>query len=372
MSAKHKSGPVGNALRAVCFLVLFALLFQLAAGIVRRKQYGGGSSALFYAERENSLDVLFMGSSHMLNGVSPMQLWEETGIPSHDLGQNGQVLPVTYYHLMEALEHQTPRLVVLDVYKVVQDSLTDSSAALHDTLDYMPFGLPKLRLVRDLLPEEERVDYLLDIIVYHTRWKQLSPDDFQPADPTGKGARTLFYEAPPDPDWSIIPESQTAQPVEVALQYLEKIVRLCRERGVELLLVALPYTTPANDDMNRQAVINGVRDYAEQWGVPFVNLLYHADEMGFDFAADMADVQHVNWRGVAKVTTWLGQYLKSHYDLPDRRGEEAYQDWNEALDSYHAYLERRSANAPELFKGRPGGRRALRLPTGPITGGGET
>lgn len=361
MSAKHKSGPVVGALRWTGFLLLFLFLFQLVSGVLRHKQYGGGSSALFYTERRDSLDVLFMGSSHMLNGVSPMQLWEETGIPSHDLGQNGQVLPVTYYHLMEALRHQKPRVVVLDVYKVVQDSLTDSSAALHDTLDNMPFGLPKLRAAWDLLPEEERADYLLDITLYHTRWKQLTPDDFQPADPTGRGARTLFYEAQPDPGWFIIPESQTARPVEVALRYLEKIAQLCREQGVELLLVALPYTTPENDSMNRQAIVNGVQDYAGQWNVPFVNLLYHTDEMGFDFTRDMADVQHVNWRGQAKVTAWLGRYLTEHYNLPDRRGEEAYQDWNEALDGYHTYMARRASAAPELFKGRPAVRRGLWL-----------
>lgn len=352
MSAKHKSGPLGSALRAVCFLLLFLFLFQLVSGVLRRKQFFG-SSALFYSERRNSLDVLFMGSSHMLNGVSPMQLWEETGIPSHNLGQNGQVLPVTYYHLQEALRHQKPRVVVLDVYKVVQDSLTDSSAALHDTLDNMPFGLPKLRAVQDLLPEEERVDYLLDIIIYHARWKTLIPEDFQCADPTEKGTQTLFYHARPYDGWQVIPESQTAPAVELAVQYLERIVQLCREQEVELLLVALPFTTPVNDDLNRQAVVNGVRNYADQWGVPYVNLMHRLDEMDFDFSADMADVYHVNWRGVEKVTSWLGSYLTRHYDLPDRRQEEAYQDWNEALADYRAYMDRRTANAPDRLKRRP-------------------
>jgi len=359
MFFKHKRGPVGYVLRTVCFLILFVFLFQLASGVVRSKPQAG-SSALFYAEPRNSLDVLFMGSSRMLNGVSPMQLWEETGVPSHNLGQNGQVLPLTYYHLQEALRHQKPRVVVLDVYKVIQDSLTDSAAALHSTLDNMPMGLPKLQAAWDLLPEEERAEYLLDIIVYHDRWKELTPEDFRPADPTEKGAQTLFYQAQPQEGWFIIPESQTAPAVELAVRYLEKIVRLCEDKGVDLLLVALPYTTPADDELNRQAVLNGVRAYADRWGVPYVNLMYRLDELDFDFTTDMADIYHINWRGVAKVTSWFGTYLTEHYDLPDRREEEAYQSWNQALDDYHAYMDRRAASAPDRFKRAPSLRRELR------------
>lgn len=66
---------------------------------------------------------------------------------------------------------------------------------------------------------------------------------------------------------------------------------------MELLLVALPFTTPVNDGLNRQAVVNGVRELAAQWDVPYVNLMYRLDEMGFDFSQDMADMYHLNWRG---------------------------------------------------------------------------
>lgn len=327
-----------GAVRAVVFLLLFLFLFQTVSGVLRSKNLKFASAAI-YAERRNSLDVIFMGSSHMLNAVSPMQLWEEHGIASNNLAQNGQVLPVSYYALQEAFRWQKPKLVVLDVYKVVQDTLIDTKANLHFTLDNMRFGLPKLRAAFDLLPEEDRIDFLLDINLYHTRWKDLTDEDFQKTDTTERGAQALFNTFQPYDGWDVVPESETAVPVEVQLEYLEKIVGLCRREEVELLLVAVPFTTPEDDEFNRQATVNAMAGYAEAWGVSFVNLMHRTDEMGFDFSADMADVYHVNWLGMEKVTGWLGNYLEQEYELPDHRGEARYKGWDEAVPVWHSYMD---------------------------------
>lgn len=304
-----------NALRAAAFVLLFLLLFQRASGILRDKSYTFATAPL-YERGLGDVDVLFMGSSHMLNGVSPLLLEEEQGITSLNLGQNGQVLPVTYYALQEAFRYQRPRLVVLDIYKVVQDSLIDSHVSLHFTLDNMSFGLPKLRAVFDLLPAGERAAYLFDIIAYHTRWKELGEKDFAPADTAGRGAQALYSTQAPYPGWEVIPETETAPPAQVEIEYLEKIVELCRKEKVELLFIALPFTTPEDDPLHRQAAVNSMNAYAQEWDVPFVNMMYRVGEMGLDFHTDMADVYHLNWRGMEKATLWLGEYLAAHYGLP--------------------------------------------------------
>lgn len=331
-------------LRTAAFLLIFSFLFNSAAGILRSKNYASASAA-FYEEPEGTVDVLLMGSSHMLNAVSPVQLWAEYGIASNNLAQNGQVLPVTYYALQEALRYQKPELVVLDVYKVVQDSLIDSKASLHYTLDNMSFGLPKLRAIFELLEPEDRAEYLLDIILYHTRWKELTEEDFQKPDTTEKGAQALFTTARPYEGWTVLPESETAPPAEVEIAYLERIVELCRQEGIELLLTAAPFTTPEDDDLNRQAAVNAVTGYAEAWGVPFVNLMHRTEEMDFDFSTDMADTYHVNWRGMEKVTAWLGDYLEGHYSLPDHREEASYSRWDEAVPVWRDWMDSQLAAA---------------------------
>ena len=322
-----KQSRLAPAVRTVLFLLLAALSFQTASNVLRAKSYAEASAAI-YAEPRDSLDVIFLGASHMLNAVSPRQLWAEHGIASNNLAQNGQVLPVTYYHLQEALRYQKPRLIVVDIYKAIQESLIDSSASAHYTLDSMTFGPPKLRAVLDLLPPEEWAEYLLDVVAYHSRWKELTAADFQAPDFSERGAQAL-YDTAPLPDFQVMGEEETAPAAPTALRYLEKIVELCREEGVELLLVAVPFATPEDDDMSRQEVVNGMAAYAAEWGVPYVNMMHATEEMGFDFATDMADIYHNNWLGMEKTTAWLGDYLCAHYDLPDRRGDPDYSGWEE-------------------------------------------
>ncbi len=325
-----------HGLRLLCFLLLFALLFSLVSGLMRNKLYS--TTRALYEEPRHSVDVLFMGSSHMLNAVAPLQLWQEQGIASVNYAQNGQVLPVSYYALQEALRFQTPDLVVLDVYKAVQDSLIDSKASLHYTLDTMKPGLPKYKAIFDLMSAGERGEYVINLIAYHTRWKELSAADLDwEGDTAEKGAQALFTTQP-NTVMTVAPPEEKGTCAAVAIEYLEKIVRLCEEEGVGLLLVAVPFGVPDNDELGRQQAANAVADYAAEWGVPYLNLMHHVEEMEFSFETDLADVYHVNWQGMEKVTAYLGTYLAEHYHLPDRRSDPDYAEWHTAAAGYREYL----------------------------------
>lgn len=344
MAFPSKAARPRHGLRVICFLLVFALLFTLCGNLLRNKLYR--TTLALYEEPRNSVDVLFLGSSHMLNAVAPLQLWQEEGIASLNYAQNGQVLPVTYYALQEALRYQSPRLVVLDVYKAVQDSLIDSKASLHYSLDTMRPGLPKLRAVWDLLGEGERGEYVIDLMAYHTRWKELSAADLDWVGHVAeKGAETLFTTAP-NPDLTVVPPEEKGACARVAIDYLERIVTLCREEEVPLLLVCVPFGTPIPDDMGRQQAANAVADYAAAWGVPYLNLMHCVEEMDFSFTTDLADVYHVNWRGMEKVTAYLGDYLTEHYALPDRREDPDYAPWNDAAAWYGAYRKGEAGGAP--------------------------
>lgn len=335
MKSVFNRQSVTRALQFAAFLLVFALLFSFVSGILRGKQYT--TTRVLYDEPRHSVDVLFMGSSHMLNAVAPMDLWAEHGIVSLNYAQNGQVLPVTYYALQEALRYQSPRLVVLDIYKVVQDSLIDSKASLHFTLDNMRFGLPKLRAIFDLLPAEDRAEYLVDLLAYHSRWSELTEADFRPQNTFEKGAESLFSTDNRE-GFAVLPPAETAPPVAVALEYLEKIIALCREEGIELLLIATPFTTPEEDDLNRQQVVNAMAEFAAERDLPFLNFMHELEAMDFSFATDMADMYHVNRGGMEKVTGYLGNYLAVHYDLPDHRSDSAYASWHTDYEDYKAYL----------------------------------
>lgn len=65
--------------------------------------------------------MLFMGTSHVLNAVYPMELWNDYGIVSYNFGGHGNYLPTTYCIMKNALEYTTPKLMVIDCFFLGQN-----------------------------------------------------------------------------------------------------------------------------------------------------------------------------------------------------------------------------------------------------------
>ncbi|MDD2356104.1 MAG: hypothetical protein PHS72_08610 [Lachnospiraceae bacterium] len=109
------------------------------------------------------------------------------------MGGHGSILPETYWELMLALEHCTPKVVVVDTYMLEKDyhlidvpceDLAEADVAagveqLHLNMDYWPYSATKKAAVADLIsdPDTQRA-FLYDFAVYHNRWDELTADDY--------------------------------------------------------------------------------------------------------------------------------------------------------------------------------------------------
>ena len=102
---------IASCLIVVCLTV--AILAGLT-GIVENKSSLQKYTQFF--EQEGDFDVLFLGSSKVINGVLPMELWNDYGIVSYNLGGHANTIPTSYWVLRNALEHTTPKCVVLDCF----------------------------------------------------------------------------------------------------------------------------------------------------------------------------------------------------------------------------------------------------------------
>ena len=74
---------------------------------------------------------------------------------------------------------------------------------------------------------------------------------------------------------------------------------------------------------------NYVEQIAKEHDVAFINMADMQEELALDLSQDFIDWAHTNYYGAAKVTGFLGQFLKSNYDLPDRREDERFALWDE-------------------------------------------
>ena len=54
-----------------------------------------------------------------------------------------------------------------------------------------------------------------------------------------------------------------------------------------------------------------------------------------DYAVDCYDEQpHLNAAGTLKVTDFLGSYIRAYYNVPDRRSDPSYAEWDARYDAY--------------------------------------
>ena len=114
--------------------------------------------------------------------------------------------------------------------------------------------------------------------------------------------------------------------------YMDRILRLCEKENIDVILYSL--CSPKCYDTTR---LNAIRNYVSSRGVNYIDFNQNWKEMGIDWSHDTRDEgDHLNEYGVAKVTSYMGQYLREHYDLPDHRGEADYSSWD---DLYTAYLQ---------------------------------
>ena len=67
-----------------------------------------------YASLRTDPEVIFMGTSHVLYGVTPMQIYEETGIPTYNLAISGFHIGIGYSLLQEAMRFHKPKILALD------------------------------------------------------------------------------------------------------------------------------------------------------------------------------------------------------------------------------------------------------------------
>lgn len=316
-------------MRRVTAVICFSLLLILVVGTTQKlfeRKYSYAKYYDFY-QQEEDFDVLFLGTSHVLNAVYPMELWRDYGIVSYNMANHSENICTNYWQLRNALAYTTPKVVVIDLYAVDGDSKVNEQY-LHNFTDAMPFSTLKIEMVRDLLVPEKRMEYLFNLSLYHSRWEELGREDIQPKTGLEKGAELreeVTVNVPP----TLIPQEEYDPTDRLNKQYLQKIIDLCKAQQIEVILMYVPYTMPEGD----QQVANWGYAAAEKNGIPYLNFVY--EDLEINYATDCADeAHHLNASGAKKVTDYLGNYIRAHYDVADQRKQPAYDSWHDDYEEY--------------------------------------
>ena len=331
-----------TGVKIILVLLVFCLLLSAVTILLQPKYMTDlveGSMLSQYYREAGGHDVIFIGDCEVYANFTPMELYRQQGITAYVRGSSQQLIWQSYYILRETLEYEIPKAVVLNV-NAMRYSEPVSEAFHRLTIDKMRWSDEKVGIIRASMTEEENFwSYVFPILRYHSRFDELTKEDFQ------------YFLKTKDNTWNGHLVNQNVLPVEtlptkrvladyrfgdICYDYLEKIRLLCADNGVELILIKAPSVYPYwYEEYDAQ-----IQEYADEHGLAFYNFLDHVEEIGIDYQLDTYDGGlHLNLAGAEKLSVFFADILAEKHGIPDHRQDpDIAAEYDEKLRAYDEFV----------------------------------
>lgn len=330
------------------FVLGALLLFGKISETLRRKSgQAVDMMHVLYEQSKNDgpADVLCLGSSHGYWSFNANCLWGQYGISALSMCSPTQTIATSYYALREALKYEKPKVVLLESYyfyvgeKYVKKK---QNPQLRKAFDGLRNDEVKLEMLSDFFGKgsvREKLSFLVPFVLYHGRWDDLRSYDFHPwhfLRGSALGFHVYPMEEPEKPQ-------KVTEISEVNKEYFEKILALCKEQKISLVVYAAPYGHDGDVDsyQRKQGYNVMLESYLKEKNVPF--LFYQKmDEINFDYKTDFLNATHLNTPGSIKLSENLGAWLQKTYDLKDHRGDERFLSYEKDYEQYQTAVENKA------------------------------
>lgn len=287
---------------AIAFVVLAAVLIHCASIIMRpvHNSYGSTWDA-YLCEPEDSIDVLFLGSSYAYCDWNPEIMFAASGL-------TGYVMAGSSF-FFEMYQNYT-----------------------QINLDYMPRGIDRARAILDAAEPDKRLGLFFDLYFYHDRWKELTREDIAklitPASADVNKGYTYVdnvYDTKGSTPYHREPSKDTAA-YEKHLEAFKKIAELCGDNGIDLIVTINPTFSQCFPEIydKLEKDLTGIAPEAD-----FMLLANSFDEIGLDISRDLYDGGHLNFYGACKFSEWTGKMLLGKGYTPREQTKEDKAAWDD-------------------------------------------
>ena len=332
------AGHIRFALRFIIFAELLAIFLVSLSG---RYEYAASQNKInawnqqrfndFYALPPESLDLVFIGSSHSYCTFDPLLIDAALGTESFQMGMPLQFPDASYYTLREILNYQRPKTVVMEIYWGVMSTDFDMKQA--DTLfQVMRNDGLKEDYLANVFPLGSKIAYRLpfvrfqqDFLSYeNTRLTNYIEKAFGVSKPGEAQAGTEYFSERGfmHCDYVITPSKRTWANQfngfdgarwrfsDVQKRYVRKIAELCQSEGIRLLFVTAPVANVSMEKMaNYSAVHDAVAGFAQSLGVPYLDFNIANLEEGLFADEDFRDDAHLNYNGAVVACEYAARWI---------------------------------------------------------------
>lgn len=337
---------------------LFAILVTLSLlGLERlfilgpfsvEERISGDNRASFSSLGEDTLDVVYVGASNVYAFWQAPLAWERYGLASHTFTNSSMPPAAIRFAIQECRKTQPNALYVVNVSNFKYEGKSKLTHC-HWTLDNYPLTPAKLELIQMLgeqqnLSFDEKFELVFPLVRFHSTWPQLTDEDFSKHHASVGGGATnpgLFVTTDMTQQFEefkqqkMLDKSMEEQ-AETALrrESIDDLIAYCKREDVSILFVNQPQAITSEDTF-RQVV--GICDIIREEGMDIVDLS-DPSTLNLFVSCDFKDTMHTNVHGSIKYTDYLANYIMNTYDIPDRRNNEHYKEWDERTARYKQFL----------------------------------
>ena len=299
-------------------------------------------------EDPQNIDILLLGSSHTDVSFDEKYMNQAQELHVFNAGSPVQKPDTSYYILKETSKSNSVKQVYLDMfYYMYQDEPQNRTNAqlefIYIITDQMKWSWDKIEFLLNAGPMDSYIHGFIkasrtaDNILYLTKTEQLikekrhsDNDDIA----SEKVEEIDIHNTYDIPNVCIGNSSgyrlQKQNISEYSRKYIKKIAKLCRDKGIELVLVATPMTDyQLNIIGDYDTYINEVKSLAESIGVPYRDYNLCNEEILGITDDCFADMHHLNKKGSRIFTIRFMEYETGQLSYDDT----FYQSYRQKINS---------------------------------------
>ncbi|MCD8036072.1 MAG: hypothetical protein LUE88_01630, partial [Clostridiales bacterium] len=287
----------------------------------------------FYALEENTVDMVFMGSSHSYCTFDPENFDSVMGTLSWQLGTPQQHYDTSLYALNEVYKTQSPKLVVLEIYWDMLDDEFEMQQA--NSFFEVVSEEVKADYIKNVFPLSEKVKYTLlpiryqeDYFAYETdKLESLAQEKLGVYIETAETNGVEYYLAKGYTYCdTVIPDSEldetnqfkgldgsSWETDETQIDYIRQFVELCRENGSEVVFVTAPIANVSMDYIEGYDHIHDeMAKIANDLGVKYLDFNIVNEEENLLELINFRDDAHLNDSGVKIIDAYYVDWLMNN------------------------------------------------------------
>ncbi len=289
----------------------------------------------FYSLPKNSLDMVFLGSSHSYCTFDPEIFDNKLNTNSFQLGMPLQHPDSTYYTLKEVLNYQKPKIVVMEVYwdLLKNDFELNQVKTLFQVLNNETL---KDEYIKEDFPLSEKIKYNVNVLKYQADYfaykgneynnkiknkfnvkdketkKQIGTEEYRSKGYVYSDYKMLQDEYNKTNQFKNL-DGKNFEFSENQKYFLQKIINLCKKNNIELIFVTAPIANVSMDYIKNYNLIHDkVANFAKKHNIFYIDYNIINKQENLLTNDNFRDDAHLNHSGVEIISNHFINILKEN------------------------------------------------------------